>query len=130
MLSVICPLYNEEKYIAKCIESVVSQDYPKDDLEVIFVDGMSTDNTRKIVASYIEKYPFIKMMDNPHKIVPYAMNIGIKASNGGIIIRLDAHTLYQSNYFSVLSKRLIELNADNVGVVCKTDVLKDRKSVV
>lgn len=123
MLSVICPLYNEEKYIAKCIESVVSQDYPKDDLEVIFVDGMSTDNTRKIVASYIEKYPFIKMMDNPHKIVPYAMNIGIKASNGGIIIRLDAHTLYQSNYFSVLSKRLIELNADNVGVVCKTDVL-------
>lgn len=123
MLSVICPLYNEEKYIAKCIESIVSQDYPKDDLEVIFVDGMSTDNTRKIIANYIEKYPFIKIMDNPHKIVPYAMNIGIKASNGGIIIRLDAHTLYQSNYFSVLSKRLVELHADNVGVVCKTDVL-------
>lgn len=123
MLSVIVPIYNEEKYIAKCIESIVSQDYPKDDLEVIFVDGMSSDKTRSIIATYVEKYPFIKVLDNPHKIVPYAMNTGIKASIGEIIIRLDAHTLYQSNYFSVLSKRLLELNADNVGVVCKTDVL-------
>ena len=48
MLSVIVPIYNEEKYIAKCIESIVSQDYPKDDLEVIFVDGMSSDKTRSI----------------------------------------------------------------------------------
>ena len=49
MLSVICPIYNEEKYIGKCIESILKQDYPKDDLEVLFVDGMSTDRTREIV---------------------------------------------------------------------------------
>lgn len=46
MLSVICTTYNEEKYIARCIESIMAQDYPKDDLEVLFVDGMSTDRTR------------------------------------------------------------------------------------
>ena len=57
MLSVICPIYNEEKYIAKCIDSILAQDYPKDDLEVIFVDGMSTDRTREIVAEYTAKYP-------------------------------------------------------------------------
>lgn len=45
MLSVICPIYNEEKYIARCIESIIQQDYPKDDLEVLFVDCMSTDRT-------------------------------------------------------------------------------------
>ena len=59
MLSVICPIYNEEKYIAKCIDSILTQDYPKDDLEVIFVDGMSKDRTRKIVEEYTQKYPFI-----------------------------------------------------------------------
>lgn len=123
MLSVIVPIYNEEKYIEHCIQSILEQDYPKDDLEVLFVDGMSSDKTRRIVSSYSEKYPFIFLLDNPNRIVSYAMNVGIKASKGDIIMRLDAHSFYEKDYFSVLTKRLIELDADNVGVVCKTDVL-------
>lgn len=123
MLSVICPIYNEEKYIANCIESILLQDYPKDDLEVLFVDGMSKDRTREIVAEYTRKYPFIQLIDNPEKIVPYAMNYGIRASKGEVIIRLDAHATYEKNYFSALVRRLNELGADNVGSVCKTDVL-------
>lgn len=123
MLSVICPIYNEEKYIAKCIESILNQDYPKDDLEVIFVDGMSTDKTRYIVNEYTPEYPFIKLIDNPYKIVPFAMNKGISEAKGDIIMRIDAHTFYEPNYCSAIVKRLKELNADNVGCVCKTDVL-------
>lgn len=123
MLSVICPIYNEEKYISKCIDSILAQDYPKDDLEVIFVDGMSKDRTREIVAEYTAQYPFIRLIDNPDKIVPPAMNKGILASKGDVIMRLDAHSTYASNYFSVLVNALNELGADNVGAVCKTDVL-------
>jgi glycosyltransferase involved in cell wall biosynthesis len=123
MLSVICPIYNEEKYIAKCIDSILAQDYPKDDMEVIFVDGMSKDRTREIVAEYTSKYPFISLIDNPDRIVPPAMNRGIKASKGDVIMRLDAHATYEKNYFSVLVKALHELNAENVGSVCRTDVL-------
>lgn len=120
MLSVVCPIYNEEKYIAKCIDSLLLQDYPKDDLEIIFVDGMSTDKTREIIATYTEKYPFIKLLDNPKRIVPYAMNAGIKASRGDVIIRLDGHVEYPVNYFSALVKYLKELGADNVGALCET----------
>lgn len=123
MLSVICPVYNEEKYIQVCIESILAQDYPRDELEVIFADGQSTDNTRGIIASYQERYPFIHLIDNPERIVPYAMNRGIAASQGEVIIRIDAHANYQPNYFSVLVRRLYELNADNVGTMCKTEVL-------
>lgn len=123
MLSVICPIYNEEKYIAKCIDSILAQDYPKDNLEVIFVDGMSTDCTREIIAEYTAKYPFIRLIDNPERIVPTAMNKGILSSKGDVIMRLDAHATYAPNYFSVLVKALNELGADNVGAVCKTDVL-------
>lgn len=123
MLSVICPIYNEEKYIARCIESIMQQDYPKDDLEVIFVDGMSTDRTKEIIASYLPLCPYLRVLDNPQKIVPYAMNKGIGEAKGDIIMRIDAHAFYENNYCSTIVKRLKELGADNVGCVCKTDVL-------
>ena len=123
MLSVICPIYNEENYIAQFLDSLLKQDYPKEDLEILLVDGMSKDRTREIVTGYTAKYPFIRIIDNPDKIVPYAMNRGIGAARGDVIMRLDAHASYQPDYFSVLVKGLRRLNADNVGTVCRTDVL-------
>lgn len=120
MISIVCPIYNEEKYIAQCIKSIISQDYPQSDMEVLFVDGMSTDQTRQIIKQYAEHYPFLSVLDNPRRIVPSAMNIGIKAAQGDIIIRLDAHALYPNNYFSVLVNQLNRLKADNVGAVCRT----------
>lgn len=123
MLSVICPIFNEEKYISQFLDSLLKQDYPKEDLEILLVDGMSKDKTRQIVAEYATKYPFIRLIDNPDKIVPYAMNRGIEAAHGDIIMRLDAHASYQPDYFSVLVNGLNRLHADNVGTVCKTDVL-------
>lgn len=125
MLSVICPIYNEEKYIGKCIESILAQDYSKDDLEVIFADGMSSDRTREIVSNYSKNYPWIKLIDNPDRIVPTALNKAIEVSLGNIIIRLDAHAEYPSNYFSTLCRELISLNADNVGGVCVTLPVND-----
>lgn len=123
MLSVICPIYNEEKYIAECIESIIAQDFPKENLEVLFVDGMSSDRTREIVTGYSARYPWIHMLDNPDRIVPPALNLAIKASKGDIVMRLDAHAKYPKNYFSVLCKSLETYNADNVGAMCKTDVI-------
>jgi len=125
MVSIVCPIYNEKSFIVKCLESIISQDYPINKLEVWFVDGMSNDETRLIVQQYIVKYGYIKLLDNPKKIVPYALNIGIKASNGDVIIRLDGHCIYPSNYVSTLVKYLFELNADNVGCGLKTIPAKD-----
>lgn len=125
MLSVVCPIYNEERYIGSCIESILSQDYPKADLEVLFVDGMSTDRTREIVGEYARTHPFIRLIDNPRKIVPCAMNIGIRASRGEVIVRLDAHAIFPTNYFSELVHFLDALQADNVGGVCLTLPVND-----
>lgn len=123
MLSVIVPIYNEEKYIAKCIDSMLEQDYPKDDLEIILADGMSNDHTREVVLGYTNKYPFIRLIDNPNRIAPWAMNLGIKEARGDVIMRLDAHATYEKNYFSALVAALKKYDADNVGAVCRTDVL-------
>lgn len=119
-ISIICPIYNEEKYISACIDSIVEQDIDHSQIELLLVDGMSTDNTRVIVASFQEKYSWIKLLDNPNKIVPTAMNIGIEAAQGTIIVRIDAHAEFPTNYISELAKQLDVLEADNVGAICET----------
>lgn len=115
------PIYNEERYIENCVESLLLQDYPIEKMEWIFVDGMSNDNTRDLLQKYIKKYPnLIKVLDNPNKTVPFAMNIGIKEASGEYIIRLDAHADYSNDYFSKCVYYLEATNADNVGGVAET----------
>ena len=69
-VSVVMPVYNEEKYIKKCVESLLLQDYPQEKIEWIFVDGGSKDNTVEILNNYQQQYPGqIKVLNNPNKIV-------------------------------------------------------------
>jgi len=125
-VSIIIPCRNEEKFIAKCLNSILANDYPKDKLEVLIVDGMSEDGTREIV----KEYSFIKLLDNPKKIVPTAMNLGIKDAKGSIIIRMDAHNEYPKDYISEVVYWLEKSGADNVGGILVTlpgaDTLKAR----
>ena len=121
IVSVVMPLYNEGRYIDNCIKSLILQDYPKEFMEWIFVDGMSQDKTVSIIETYKAEYPdLIKVLCNPHKTVPYAMNIGIQAACGKYIIRLDAHADYADNYISKCVYYLDTTDADNVGGVAET----------
>lgn len=120
-VSVVMPVYNEEKYIDKCIESLLLQDYPVENMEWIFVDGMSKDRTVEILNGYRERYPdLIRVYENPNKIVPYAMNIGISNSKGKYIVRLDAHADYAVDYISKCVHYLDTTDAENVGGVAET----------
>ena len=98
VVSVIVPMRNEENYIEKCLQSILSQDFPLDKLEVIVVDGLSKDKSQEIVNYYVEKYPnTVRLIENANKTAPYAMNIGIEKSVGKYIVRLDAHSEYASD---------------------------------
>lgn len=121
IVSVVMPVYNEEKYIKKCVDSLLEQDYPHENMEWIFVDGMSKDTTVGILEEYKEKYPnLIKVLSNPDKVVPYAMNIGIKEAAGKYIVRLDAHADYAKDYISKCVYYLDTTDAENVGGVAET----------
>lgn len=117
-VSVIIPCREEEKYIAQVLRSILTNDYPQDHLEVLVVDGMSTDGTREIVAEFSQNHPFIKLLDNPKKITPAALNIGIAQARGDIIIRVDSHSIIPPNYISSLVVWQEKTGADNVGGVC------------
>lgn len=121
VVSVVMPVYNEEKYIEKCVDSLLLQDYPIEKMEWIFVDGCSKDKTVELLKGYQKQYPnLIKILNNPNKIVPYAMNIGIAASCGKYIVRLDAHADYANNYISKCIHYLETTDAENVGGVAET----------
>ncbi len=124
-VSVIIPCRNEKNFISKCLDSIIEQDYPKDKLEVLVIDGMSEDGTREIVKDYSQKYSLIKILDNPKKFTPFALNIGIKTARGEVIVRMDAHAGYEKDYISKCTLHLIESGADNVGGSIKTLPAKD-----
>jgi len=119
-ISIIIPCRNEEKYTGKCLDSIIMQDYPKENLEVLVIDGASEDKTREIVQDFSSQYPFIKLLTNPQKFTPFALNIGIKAAKGEIIVRMDAHAGYEKDYVSKCVAHLMESGADNVGGAMKT----------
>lgn len=115
LVSLIIPCRNEAKFIARCLDSVLAQDHPKDRLEVIVVDGVSTDGTRDILKQYVEKYSIIKVIDNPELVTPVALNRGIKNATGKVIMIMSAHASYPKNYVSVICEWLMKGVAENVG---------------
>jgi cellulose synthase/poly-beta-1,6-N-acetylglucosamine synthase-like glycosyltransferase len=127
-ISVVVLCRNEKKYIEKCLDSIIAQDYPKDKLEVIVVDGMSEDGTRGIIERYGKKYPFIRMINNHKKVTPIAFNIGIKNSNGDLIMIMSAHATYERDYIKKCVDASQKYNADNVVGVWK--ILPRRNTLI
>src|SRR5438128_6330530 len=124
-VSVVVPCRNEERYIAACLDSILASTYPAERLEVLVVDGRSEDRTREIVATYAARVPCLRLLDNPARIVPTALNTAIRAAAGEVILRMDAHVTYPPDYVPTLVAELRSSGADNVGGVVLTQPSAD-----
>jgi succinoglycan biosynthesis protein ExoA len=114
-VSILIPTYNEEHYIANCLDSILMNDYPHDFLEILVIDGKSTDGTKEIVQRYIERHHFVRLLENPKRIQAAALNIGIREATGEIIICMSAHAVYAPDYIRQCVTLLQETGAANVG---------------
>ena len=119
-ISIVLPCRNEERYIGACLESILATSYPLDRIELLVVDGMSEDRTRDIVADFASRHAAIRLLENRRRITPAALNAGIRAATGEIIMRMDAHVVYPVNYIPRLVEALLSSDADNVGGVIVT----------
>jgi succinoglycan biosynthesis protein ExoA len=115
-ISVLIPCYNEEKFIGPCIESVLC-DFVLEHCEILVVDGRSTDQTRRVVSDLAERYPLIRLLDNPGRLQAAGLNVALKAARGETIVRLDAHSTYPVGHVERCVTALEKTDAANVGGV-------------
>jgi GT2 family glycosyltransferase/SAM-dependent methyltransferase len=118
-VSIIVPCRNEQDYIGPCLESLLVQLDPSI-VELLIIDGRSTDGTRSIVEAFAPRDRRIRIADNPRLTAAAAMNIGIEMSSGDIIVRADAHSIYPRDYVNRLVSALETYEADNVGATLNT----------
>jgi succinoglycan biosynthesis protein ExoA len=122
-VSIVIPCYNEARYITALLDSIRMQRYPLERLEVLIADGMSTDNTREIIASYATKHQNlnIRILDNLGRAVSCAMNVGIRATRGDFIVVAGGHSQIDSGYVARCVDNLLETGAWNVGGLLRTE---------
>lgn len=118
-VTVVVPCRNEEQHIARCLESILKNDYSKERLEILVLDGMSEDRTREIVKFYSDRYPAVRVIENPEEHISGALNLGIRNARGDTIIKMDAHSTYRPDHISLCVGYQEKYGAENVGGVCR-----------
>lgn len=118
-VAIVIPTLNEERFISRCLNSIIKQTYEFEKMDVMIIDGGSNDKTKDIVAEYQKSHQNIRFIENKKKIQSVAFNIGFKKSTAPYIIRLDAHAEYDSKYISLCIENLKQdEKRGNVGGRC------------
>lgn len=115
MVSVIIPCRNEHGFVKACLDSLLANDYPKSAVELLVIDGESSDGTLDVLRDYMRHHPFIRVLTNANRSIPHALNMGIEHAKGEILIRADAHCTYSRAYLAECVRHLETSGADNVG---------------
>src|SRR6266513_5834098 len=130
-VSVIVPVLNEEKYIETCLRQLLVQEYPVGRLEILVIDCRSDDRTREIVGGFQRSggrregggagaggrgdSPPVRLLKDPQRQRASALNVGVRAAAGDVIVRIDARTVVQRDYIRRCVATLQATGADNVG---------------
>ena len=116
-VSVIVPCFNERATIGLLLEALRSQTIPSGDIEVVIADGMSTDGTRQAITDYTRAHSElrVRVIDNPDRSIPAALNRAIAAASGQVLARLDAHSVPAPDYLTRCLELLEQTGAANVG---------------
>jgi succinoglycan biosynthesis protein ExoA len=119
LVSVIVPCYNEQTTIGLLLDALNQQTYPRQNMEVIIADGLSTDSTRQVIENYQIAHPELKIVvvDNQQRIIPAGLNQAIRESTGEYIVRLDAHSVPYPDYVERCVAALQAKLGENVGGV-------------
>ena len=121
-VSVVVPIRNEGRTIARCLDGLLAQDYPADRTEILVVDGASDDGTPDVVAAIAARAPRIRLLHNPDRHAAPAMNLGIAAARGDIVARVDGHAIVPPDFLS----RCVAALERRRDVDCVSGVLETR----
>ncbi len=114
-VSIVMPVRNEAQFIERSLEAILAQDYAPNRVEVIIVDGMSGDGTRAMVQEVTRTNHRVVMLDNPKRIMPCGMNLGIRHAKGAVIFCVGGHAVIPSDYVSQCVQWLLKEKSRGVG---------------
>ena len=115
-ISVVVPVRNEERFLKSTLEQILTQDYSRKHFEVLVADGRSTDDTRVIVCKLQDRYPNLRLLDNPHLLSSSGRNVAIRAAHGDLILIIDGHCdLEDGQHLRALAEAFAESGAACVG---------------
>lgn len=127
LISIIIPVYNQEKYLGRCLRSLINQKYVNEDFEIIVIDDGSDDNTCKVVEMFKNNTVYLSLEEN--KGLPVALNIGLKHARGRFVIRVDADDYVHSQYLNVMSL-FLSMNDHFDAVACDYQLVDDHEHVI
>ncbi|MDP9179438.1 MAG: glycosyltransferase, partial [Gemmatimonadota bacterium] len=126
-VSLVVAVRNQERYIGRCMRSILNQTYPRDEFEVIVVNDASTDRTRYALELFGDD---IRLIDNTDRRgLPGSLNIGIRSARGRFVVRIDGDDYVHAEYLNVLSMHLA-LNTWMDAVACDYHLVADDDSVI
>ena len=116
-VTVIVPCFNEATTIGALLQALLDQTHPVKEMQILVVDGGSTDGTQAVVSAFAESHAEmnIELLQNPARMIPHALNIGIGSASGEVVIRLDAHSVPYPDYVQLCLETLEKTEAANVG---------------
>jgi glycosyltransferase involved in cell wall biosynthesis len=119
-VTVIMPIRNEGPFIGRSLGAVLAQDYPRELMEILLVDGHSTDRTREEVRAVAGARPDVRVLDNPAGIVAAGLNLALAEARGEVIVRIDGHCEVPRHYVRACVRHLVEDRVDGVGGAVRT----------
>ncbi|MBN1860269.1 MAG: glycosyltransferase family 2 protein [Candidatus Thermoplasmatota archaeon] len=117
-VSFLIPLLNEEKTLARSLDSLLAVEYPAEKMEILLAIGNCTDATRMIAEEYAKKNPMIRILENPTGNTSIGRNICIQHSTGEMLMNYSGHVLAEKNLLKELAVKLHSLPADVAAVGC------------
>jgi succinoglycan biosynthesis protein ExoA len=115
IVSIALPMLNEAEYIVPCLDSFAAQDYPLDLLDVMVIDGGSTDGGRLVVNAYSETHPWVRIVDNDEGTASAAFNVGMQQAYGDVVCLFSSHGVADPGYVSGSVAALHRSGAAGVG---------------
>ena len=116
-VSIIVPVYNEEAYILELLHSILDQTFPLNSIELIVVDGGSTDESTRLAEEFCSKNDIkLNIIHNPHRITPISVNMGLTEATGNYLIISTAHGWFESDFIKSGVMLLESSGPDVMGV--------------
>lgn len=114
IVSIVMPMLNEERHIRRCLESVLAQRFDMSRVEILVVDGGSTDGSSDVVREFAAAHPRITLLHNPFRYQSHALNIAVPRTRGKYVLRMDCHSSYEPDYIARLVEAFERTGADNI----------------